>query len=43
MEASLNANTGGLGAEAYIASMQSVLSEIEGNIAKLDSGLTELY
>lgn len=43
MEASLNANTGGLGAEAYIASIQSVLSEIEGNIAKLDSGLTELY
>lgn len=43
MEASLNANTGGLGADAYIASMQSVLSEIEGNIAKLDSGLTELY
>lgn len=43
MESSLNANTGGLGAEAYIASMQSVLSEIEGNIAKLDSGLTELY
>ena len=43
MEDSLNANTGGLGAEAYIASMQSVLSEIEGNIAKLDSGLTELY
>lgn len=43
MKASLNANTGGLGAEAYIASMQSVLSEIEGNIAKLDSGLTELY
>lgn len=43
MEASLNANTGGLGAETYIASMQSVLSEIEGNIAKLDSGLTELY
>lgn len=43
MEASLNANTGGLGAEAYITSMQSVLSEIEGNIAKLDSGLTELY
>ena len=36
-------HTGGLGAEAYIASMQSVLSEIEGNIAKLDSGLTELY
>ena len=43
MESSLNANTGGLGAEAYITSMQSVLSEIEGNIAKLDSGLTELY
>lgn len=43
MESSLNANTGGLGADAYIASMQSVLSEIEGNIAKLDSGLTELY
>ena len=43
MKDSLNANTGGLGAEAYIASMQSVLSEIEGNIAKLDSGLTELY
>lgn len=43
MESSLNANTGGLGAEAYIASMQPVLSEIEGNIAKLDSGLTELY
>ena len=43
MKDSLNANTGGLGADAYIASMQSVLSEIEGNIAKLDSALTELY
>jgi len=43
MEESLNAVTMGLGAEAYIATLESALSDIEGNIAKLDEGLTQLY
>ena len=40
---SLNALTMGLGADAYIAQMEGTLSEIEGNISKLDSAMNELY
>lgn len=40
---SLNALTMGLGADTYIAQMEGTLSEIEGNISKLDSAMNELY
>lgn len=40
---SLNANTMGLGADAYLAQLQSTLTTIEGNISKLDSAMNELY
>ena len=43
MSDSLNALTMGLGADAYIAQMEGTLSEIEGNISKLDSAMNELY
>ncbi|MCM1127774.1 MAG: efflux RND transporter permease subunit [Lachnospiraceae bacterium] len=43
LEESLNANTMGLGYEAYAAQMQSTLSDIEANIAKLDAAMNELY
>ncbi len=43
MSDSLNALTMGLGADTYIAQMESTLSEIEGNISKLDSAMNELY
>ncbi|MBD5456290.1 MAG: MMPL family transporter [Lachnospiraceae bacterium] len=43
LENSISMNTMGLGADVYIAQMNSALSEIESNIAKLDSALTELY
>lgn len=43
LEESLNTNTMGLGYDLYAAQMQSTLSDIEGNIAKLDAALTELY
>lgn len=43
LENSININTMGLGPEAYIAQMNSALSEVESNISKLDSALTELY
>ncbi|MBD5395874.1 MAG: efflux RND transporter permease subunit [Lachnospiraceae bacterium] len=43
LEYSIKSNTMGLGADVYIAQMNSALSEIESNIAKLDSALTELY
>lgn len=43
LASSINSNTMGLGADAYIAKMESTLSEIDGNIIKLDSALTELY
>ncbi len=43
LESSINANTMGLGYEAYAAQMQSTLSDIESNIAKLDAAMNELY
>ncbi|MCM1134989.1 MAG: efflux RND transporter permease subunit [Clostridium sp.] len=43
MEESLNALTMGLGADAYIKQMNDTLSEIDGNISKLDSAMNELY
>ena len=43
LEESLNANTMGLGYDLYAAQMQSTLSEIEGNIEKLDAAMNELY
>ncbi len=43
MSDSLNALTMGLGADTYIAQMEGTLSEIEGNISKLDSAMNELY
>ncbi len=43
LEESLNANTMGLGYDLYAAQMQSTLSEIEGNIEKLDAAMSELY
>ncbi len=43
LEESINANTMGLGTEAYVAQMESTLSDITGNIEKLDSAMNELY
>ena len=43
MEESINANTMGLGYDLYKEQMQSTLADIEGNIAKLDAALIELY
>lgn len=43
LENSINANTMGLGYDAYAAQMQSTLSDIEGNIAQLDAAMNELY
>lgn len=43
LEDSINANTMGLGYDAYKAQMQSTLSDIEDNIAKLDAAMNELY
>lgn len=43
LQDSINANTMGLGYEAYAAQMQSTLSDIENNIAKLDAAMNELY
>lgn len=43
MNASLNAKTMGLGADAYIAQLNSTLSDVDGNIAQLDSALVEIY
>lgn len=43
MEASLNSNTMGIGADAYLSTLRSTLEEINNNIVQVDSGLTELY
>ncbi|MDO4303721.1 MAG: efflux RND transporter permease subunit [Bacillota bacterium] len=43
LEDSINANTMGLGYDAYASQMQSTLSDIEDNIAKLDAAMNELY
>ena len=43
LQNSINVSTMGLGADAYIAQLESTLSGIEKNIAKLDQALTELY
>lgn len=43
MQESLNVATMGLGVAGFKESMNSALSDIEGNIAKLDSALVELY
>ncbi|MBQ9928566.1 MAG: efflux RND transporter permease subunit [Lachnospiraceae bacterium] len=43
MEDSLNANTMGIGADAYISQLNSTLEDINNNITQLDSALTELY
>lgn len=40
---SINANTMGLGVDAYTQMMQDSLKEIDSNSAKLDSALTEIY
>lgn len=40
---SINANTMGLGVDAYTQMMQDSLKEIDSNTAKLDSALTEIY
>lgn len=43
MKDSMNANTMGLGYDAYVAKLQSTLADIEENISKLDSALQEVY
>ncbi|MDE6664412.1 MAG: efflux RND transporter permease subunit [Lachnospiraceae bacterium] len=43
LQNSINVSTMGLGADAYIAQLETTLSSIEKNIAKLDKALTELY
>lgn len=43
LQSSLNVQTMGMGAEAYIAQLEESLVMIEKNIAKLDKALTELY
>lgn len=43
MDESMNANTMGLGYDAYVAKLQSTLSDVEGNITKLDSALQQVY
>lgn len=43
MQASLSANTMGLGYDKYIAQLQSSLAQVEGNMAQLDSALEQVY
>lgn len=43
LEASINAKTMGLGADTYITQLSATLSDVEGNISKLDSALVEIY
>ncbi len=43
MQKSINANTMGLGYDAYTAQLQSAISEIESNMSKLDSALEQVY
>ncbi len=43
LENAINAETMGLGIDAYKQQLQGALSGIESNITKLDEGLTELY
>ena len=43
LENSINTKTMGLGADAYITQLNSTLIDVEGNIAKLDSALVEIY
>lgn len=43
LENSIDHATMGMGADTYLSTMKSSLEEINDNIAKVDSGLTELY
>lgn len=43
MEASLNSNTMGMGADAYLSTLRTTLEEINNNIVQVDNGLTEIY
>lgn len=43
MEESLKSNTMGLGYDVYVAKLQSTLSDVESNIAQLDSALQQVY
>lgn len=43
LEASLNADTMGMGVEAYSSMMQGKISELDSKITQLDEALTELY
>ncbi len=43
MQASLSANTMGLGYDKYIAQLQASLVQVEGNMAQLDSALEQVY
>ncbi len=43
MQASLSANTMGLGYDKYIAQLQASLAQVEGNMAQLDSALEQVY
>ena len=43
MEESLKSSTMGLGYDAYVAKLQSTLSDVESNIAQLDSALQQVY
>ena len=43
IENSLDHATMGMGADVYLSTMRSSLQEVNDNLAKVDSGLTELY
>ncbi|MBQ8596229.1 MAG: efflux RND transporter permease subunit [Lachnospiraceae bacterium] len=43
VEESINTKTMGLGADAYLAQLQTSITEITNNITNLDSALTQLY
>lgn len=43
LEDSIKTSTMGLGYDAYVAQLQSALSEVEGNMAQLDNALQQVY